>query len=311
MKYLEFSKTKPKTQKGGYIFCGEDIFFLFEGVKKVQEIYRIEADSLDCDICEDFESFFRAVESVPFFSENRLVIFQSCDFTNKTHAKMLKDYLKNPNPQTIFVLTSENKPKEKFDCEIIDCAKESEAILAKWIVAKSRQFGKVISLSLASEVAKNLSCDMARIAKETEKLAFYCETGTITKEDVEACTPKDPEKIIFRLTDAISKKDGARARKLLLEMKEDLTIFQVQGLLYKTFQRMFFIKTQKKSNSEIASVLGVKEYAVKVLADSANKFSVLKLKLAVEYLQACDYKIKSGEISQQNLIEDTLLYLIS
>lgn len=309
MRYLEFARTKYSNIPAGYIFNGEDIYFLSEGVKKVKGIVDVDNPELNIDICEDFQSFFFALESMPFLSEHRLVIFTYADFSDKEGVKKLKEYLKNPNPTSVFVLTTEKSIKTAFDCEMIDCGKENETVLAKWVAVKLRQSGKAISDKNARDVVLRCRGDMAKISKETEKLACL-DNQEITEADIENCSIKELEKVIFKLTDAIADKNGSLARRLLLEMESELTIFQIQGLLFKMFQRMFFIRTSGKSNAEIAQIIGIKEYAVKLLSAKAVKFSKLKLKNAVEYLGSVDSKIKSGNMNQNGCIEDMILFLM-
>ncbi|MFI3167219.1 MAG: DNA polymerase III subunit delta [Bacillota bacterium] len=310
MKYLEFSKTEYKTFPAGFIFHGEDIFFLSEGVKKIKAMVGVENPELNIDIVDNYKSFFSALDSLPFLSENRLVIFTYADFSDKESIKVLKEYIKNPNPTSVFVITTDKPLKGKFDAELIDCSKENANILSKWVEVYARRNGKSISNKNAQELVSRCMCDMSKISKETEKLVLFVSGSEITNQHIEDCSIKEVEKIIFKLTDAIADKNGVVARMLLLEMQSEMTIFQMQSLLFKMFQRMFFIRTSQKSVSEIASVLGVKEYAVKVLSQKASKFSKLQLKNAVEYLEIIDWKIKSGNMNQNGCIEDMILHLM-
>lgn len=310
MKYLEFAKTKYESMPSGFIFSGEDIYFLSEGTKKVKNIVPIENPELNIDIVENFQSFFNALESMPFLSEYRLVIFSYADFSDKEGIKKLKEYLKNPNPTSVFILSTDKSIKSAFDAQMIDCAKENEAILAKWVAAKCKQSGKMISGQNALDVARRCRCDMSKISKETEKLVLFAAGVEISAADVENCCIREVEKVIFKLTDAIADKNGKLCQSLMMEMQSELSVFQIQGLLFKMYQRMFFIRTSQKSNAEIAGVLGVKEYAIKVLSQKAGRFSKVKLKNSVEYLQSIDGKIKQGMINSNSCIEDMILYLM-
>ncbi len=309
MKYLEFAKTQYSNMPAGFIFSGEDIYFLSEGMKKVKALVNVDNPQLNIDVCENFQDFFFALESMPFLSEYRLVIFTYADFSDKDGMKKLKEYLKNPNPTSVFVLTCEKAVKTAFDCEMIYCGKENDAVLAKWVGVKLRQSDKIISDKNAREIVSRCRGDMSKISKETEKLSFL-DGVEITESDIDNNCEKELEKVVFKLTDAIADKNGALARALLFEMESELTIFQIQGMLFKMFQRMFFVRTSGKSNGEIAQIIGIKEYAVKILSQKATKFSKMKLKNAVEYLESVDSKIKSGNMSQNGCIEDMILFLM-
>ena len=51
------------------------------------------------------------------------------------------------------------------------------------------------------------------------------------------------------------------------------------------------------TNAEVASLLGIKEFAVKKAKEQANMFKKRSLKNAVDYLTDVDYKVKSGQIN--------------
>ena len=68
------------------------------------------------------------------------------------------------------------------------------------------------------------------------------------------------------------------------------------------FRRLFFIATTTSNNSEIAELLGVKEYAIKKAREQVKNFKIKALKQAVDTLANYDYYVKSGKILVGNAI---------
>ena len=307
MKFIELAK-KFNIDSVGYIVSGEDSYFLKEAISLITK--KVSVDNLDIDKVGDWQSFFAAVQTMPFISNKRLVIYQYADFDSKPSIAMLKKYIKNPNPSTIFVLSSMKFQKSDYGVESVSCVKENESVLVKWIVGKTKQGGKIISEKNAKILAERVMFDMAKISTEVEKLVLYVDQDEILLDDIEKVCQKEIENEIFKLIDAITIKNGKKARDLLDNMKNDLTIFQMQSMLFKTFQRMFFLRTSKSTRSQLSEKLQVKEYALMMLEKKAEKFSKLKLKESVEYLESVDFKIKSGQISQRCIMEDMVQFLM-
>ncbi len=69
--------------------------------------------------------------------------------------------------------------------------------------------------------------------------------------------------------------------------------------LYLAYRRALFVSINKdKTPSELASLLGVKEYAIKMLKNQVVAFSPKKLKAIVDMLALYDKKIKTGEMKE-------------
>ena len=74
------------------------------------------------------------------------------------------------------------------------------------------------------------------------------------------------------------------------------------GLITNHFRRLFFIAVSEMENGELASLLGVKEYAIIKARGQIKNFSKLQLKKIYALLEKVDYMIKSGRMLAQNAL---------
>ena len=81
---------------------------------------------------------------------------------------------------------------------------------------------------------------------------------------------------------------------------------KILSLITGMFRRMMFAKINKSSLADLAKILGVKEYAMVKAKQYAEKFTAGQLKNIMNLLLEADYNIKSGQMTQENV----LVYLV-
>ena len=135
---------------------------------------------------------------------------------------------------------------------------------------------------------------------ELAKLECYdLESPLITKKMVDEIAIKDVEFSVFELTDALSKKKGDKAIKLLKLMEKDPGVF---SLISNHFRRLFYVSISDMTNSELAALLNVKEYAIVKARELARGFSKAQLKKINALLEELDYNVKSGKLLASNAL---------
>jgi len=72
------------------------------------------------------------------------------------------------------------------------------------------------------------------------------------------------------------------------------------------FRRLFYISVSDMSNAELASYLGVKEYAILKARKQVNNFSKAQLKKIINLTEEVDFFTKSGKMQAEN----ALYYLV-
>ena len=241
-----------------------------------------------------------ACEGLSMGSENKLIVVKNIAKVNEADKKIFESYANKPCPSTCLVILDTFGVFDFIKAEVVDCKRFPQEDLLKIVSAESRRLGKTISEQAAKELIERCNFYYGNITNELKKLAFYdADNQMITKEAVEKSVNKEPEFVIYELTEALSRKDGSRALELLHLMEKDPGTL---NLMTNHFRRLFFAGVSEGTNAEIAKELGVKEYAVLKAKQSAKNFSKVGLKKIFELLEEVDYSMKSGKMSQINCL---------
>ncbi|MBQ7467057.1 MAG: hypothetical protein IJS74_03175 [Clostridia bacterium] len=117
---------------------------------------------------------------------------------------------------------------------------------------------------------------------------------------------------MFELAEFIAKGDRQKALDLVYTLSvSGKGGFSLLGPLYNNYRRALYVAINKdKTDSEIASLLGVKEYAVKMVKNQARVFSPKKLKDIVDMLYNFDRDIKQGRIKEEIAIKTAVLNIL-
>lgn len=153
---------------------------------------------------------------------------------------------------------------------------------------------------------------MARITSELEKLiAYVFDTKVLTQDIVEQNVTQDREFQVFQLAEFIAKGDAESANKLVDSIMTKAGMgFTILSPLYNNYRRALYVAVNKdKTPSELANLLAVKEYAIKMLKNQIAVFSTKQLKEIVDMLADYDKKIKLGEM-KENIAIKTIVFNI-
>ncbi len=253
------------------------------------------------------QNVLNSCEILPMGSDKRLVIIKNITKFNENDRVLLENYLKNPCKSTVLLILDFN---DKFGwakpiCESVDARRMDRALARNIVVSDLAKRGKQISMEAVDTLLDFCNGYLTNVMNELDKLVFFeINEPLITKRVVENVVNKHIEFAVFELTEALGKRNLDKALKLLSQMEKDTGTL---ALITNHFRRLFFISiSADMSNAEIASLLGVKEYAVMKQRAQVGNFSKMQLKKIYSLLEEVDYKIKSGEM----LLGTALYYLV-
>ncbi len=319
MKYVELKASLKNDLKNCYLIAGEDRFLCFDALSKIVEASNITIpDMNEVQITGESTSARAIVDSAniyPFGDNYRLVIVKNYNPTkNKQEWGIIQTYLKSPMASTILIFFNpENADffKSMSDITLVDCGK----IDSKYVSAYIKNFLGKEGISASEEAVEKLilftSGDMTRVNNELVKLSSYVsKTKELTTSIVEEFVVQDKEYQVFELAEFLAKGDAESAVDLVDSFMVKGSAFQVLTPLYNNFRRALFVSINKdKTPSELASLLGVKEFAVRMLSNQVKNFSPKKLKAIVDELAVVDQKIKIGEM-KENIAIKTIIFNI-
>ncbi len=186
----------------------------------------------------------------------------------------------------------------------------------KWITARAESYGAAIEPAAADALAALFGNNLIGIDNELFKLAAYVGQGRpITPEDVAELTPYVPEEKIFDMVDAMGRRDGAAAARLLhnlLDKKnEPLGLF---AMIVRQFRLL--IQTREHLDSgggrggALAKALHIHNFVAGKLEAQSRNFSLEDLEAVYRHLLDLDRRIKTGKIDPV-LALDTLIAALS
>lgn len=302
-------KTLKKRLQDGiasvYLIEGDDFYLYDRAVNMIKSAIGISMDEFNINIFDE-ESFsldklFAATELLPIMDARRLVVIKNVAVSEADKKKLTQILLHIPKTTTVVVLDY-NKKLEflKKDFVFVDASRMDDLMIKKLITAYLARQSFQITDEAMNELIERCNGYLTRIMNELDKLTcFDLSQNIISQPMVEQLVVRGSEQNVFALTEALSKKDGEKALKLLKLMEKEPGIFT---LISNQFRRLFFSSISDLSNADLASLLGVKEFAIMKARTLAKGFSKAQLKKINSLLEELDYAVKSGVTSQSNAL---------
>lgn len=261
-------------------------------------------DSID-DVIEEcnYVSLFNEKKAVIVYNAN---IFGT-KYEYKEVLEKLEKYLNNPNELTTLIFITDGISLKKKCVKII---KENNNLIEisdlkdSSLEIKIKNYLKENKLDIETfalkTLIKNLNNNLDFILNELDKLIVVKDNNFITEEDIDKYTLKLPNDNIFDFVDVIIKKDKIKIfgflKKFIKEHQEPSIIFANIAMQYRLIYCSIGLKKEGHSEKDIATLLDVHPYRVKLALDNSKYYS--KIELEEKLLKICtlDEQIKTGKI---------------
>ncbi len=315
MKYVDFKKF---TDENGacpiYLFEGEEVYFREKGEELLKARYlqepTLDYASFDGNALkgEKLKALTDAVNCFPFVSQKRIVRVSELYPTDKDFENYLKPLFDNPPTDGILLIVNSGKGKagtvalaKQNNVTYVDCARSDEETIKKWIYLTCKRVGIYADGITCGKIASYCVFDMARIAKETEKILGYCEaTGVekLTDEIVDSLVYPDSEYKIYELADALVKKNYSTYMKVIKDLStRGFNETSLLSTLASYFKNLYETSLCKGSDKDVATALGIKEYAARKNREQAKKFPKAELLKHYNTVFQAVSDVKCGELT--------------
>lgn len=262
----------------------------------------------------DIKEVIDLSETLPFFSERRLIVFENTGFF-KSGGNDLADYVKELPDTTYYVFIENEIDKRsrlykavKAKGHIVELTTQDENTLKRWVQSILKKEGKTMSDSDILYFLNKVGTDMENIQKELEKLVCYAlSRQTIGREDIDAVCVTQITNHIFDMVSAVSDKNQRRALDLyyeLLALKEPP--MRILFLLVRQYRILFHVKAlaqQGFGKKEIASKVGLHPFVAGKYMDQSKRFSMRKLRSVMEEGAQIEQNVKTGLLSDTLAVE--------
>ncbi|MBQ1300238.1 MAG: DNA polymerase III subunit delta [Erysipelotrichaceae bacterium] len=256
------------------------------------------------------------LQTVPFFSDNRVVIVENPGFivspkvNDEPFVNALVSYFKKPNESTTFIIYIDqnidrrrkalNTLVKYMKREVYDTLSEEDFQQA--VNEDLRNSGLKLDFDSRNELMQRLPLDLDNWKNELEKLKLYPEK--IDREVIRQLVAKPLESNVFELTNAVNTRNTARAievyHDLLVNNKNDIQ--GLIGLLAVQFRFMLQAVTlmeQGYNQKEIAEQLNCREGRVYMAFKNSGSRNSRQLLKVLDSLAQLDQNIKSGKVNPQ------------
>jgi len=301
MIYLLYSQDKEIIEK-----------YIDKLIKKENiELNSIIKYSLDNDNILDI---IEECNTTGLFSLKKLILVEATSaFSSKgKEITELNDYLDNYNKDIVLVFTcnlDKVDTRKKLYKKVssigkVECLNKDNNYIVNLIKELLEDYKMEDINYFINKVGNNIN----NIENELEKLKNYkYQDKIITKIDIDNLCEASIEEEIFALTDAIIKNDNNKAIKLYnLFITKNYDVTQMIGLIASQFRFLLQVKilyNKNKSNDEIAKILEVHPYRVKLAINNCYYYDRYSLENYLIKLFQLDKKIKLGLIDKNIFFE--------
>jgi len=265
-----------------------------------------------------------ACDSVPFMAERRLVIVEgllthlaskgkkrTLPAWQKEYLEKLTQYLKHL-PETTRLVFVEGKSIGKSNPvhrlaladkrgHVKEFKPPQRRELNRWIEKRVKKKGGQISAAATETLAAFVGNDLRLLDQEIEKLVVYVnQERPISEDDVRLLVSYVQEANIFEMVDALGRRDGQRAARLLHQLldagEHPLALL---GMIVRQFRIMIQVKElsgRGLRQQDMAARLKLHPFVVKKTTRQAMNFSMGQLETIYRRLLETDVAIKTGKM---------------
>lgn len=328
--FTQLNTIEEKQLKNCYLIWGTEELLFDNAIKSFNK--RMENNNEDPINTYHFnlidtpiEDIIHEAESLPFFGNQKLIfVHGSYIFTGKkvnstlTHnIDLLEGYIVNPSEFSILVFLA---PYDKLDkrkkvtksllkhAEVIEANPAKDDDIKEYVLSYFSEKGFSISRNALNLLLQLTDHNLTRSIKETEKLVLYHMDQTeIAIESIQILVSKSLEQNIFDLNERVLNKNVKESIELyqdLITQKEDP--IKILALMISQFRLLLQVKILKKKGyqqSDIAAILKIHPYRVKLAIQKEQKFKQEVLSKAHHLLITADHEIKTGKVNPELQIE--------
>ena len=260
-------------------------------------------------------------ETLPVFSDRRLLIVKRLDALSPSQQEALLPYLAKPCPSTCLVFVAEkiDQRKKFFQTfktygEMVPCQPLKESQIPAWVKQQARHRKLEMTEETIAYLAERVGPDLMLLANELTKLSLAVDPNQpVQIEDLKTVMRTHPVPSIFDLTRAIGERNSGEAVRLLdaLLLGGEAPL-KILAMMIRQVRQMWLAKTRKNqgaSSAEIAQEVGISSFFISELLAQTQRFTLEEIESAYRDLLATDSSLKRSRVEPQFLLEDLILRL--
>jgi len=301
------------------LFYGEDEYLKGTGVKELLKAVDVQTPELNFSVFEerpDAMAVVRALETLPFMSERRVVMIKSTDIlTSACSADFSEPLTEAGIPESnILIINLRGKPDRRKalvkliakEGMMVECAPLKDRDVISFIIGHAMENNLIISQSNAQLLSEYCGGDLDGITGEISKLSSVCR-GNITKADIEKYVSRSVQYSVFKIHDLLCAKDAEGAKRVLDRVLDDDPYpIGIISLIAGNFRQMLVARACKDAGFDDRRIIGcieeetgAKEWAARRAIANCRPFSAQRLREGIKKLGRLDFNAKHGEVVLQ------------
>lgn len=302
-----------------YLLYGEENYLKKQYKERFVKALLPEGDTMNYAHYEgkgiDVREVIDLAETMPFFAERRVFVFENTGFFKSAAGAELADYLKELPETAYFLFVEEEVDKRgkmykavKSKGRAVELPFQDENTLKRWVAGQIGRENKRITETDLVYFLNKVGIDMGNITKELEKLFCYAlERDVITREDIDAVCVTQISNHIFDMVNAVAEKQQKKALDLyyeLLALKEPP--MRILFLLTRQYRGLYQVKQLAQKGygrKEIAEKAGLHPFAVGKYMEQAKRFQVKELRAILEDSVDIEQQVKTGLLTDSLAVE--------
>lgn len=298
-----------------YLFYGNNKSIINDKINNIINKYNIvDNNIIKYDLEDNLDNIIEEASMISLFGDTKLILINAT-FKEDIDVDKLEEYLKHYNNNTYIVFMSNDK---------VDTRRKLYKLITKYGTIEEVNSDNNYIRSYIKEYIKDYMIDinyflskvsdnLDNIKNELDKLMLYkMEDKNITNKDIDDLVIPNIEEDIFALTDSVITNNIDKSITLYNKfMDKNYEPIYIIGLLGNQFTLLYQVKklyNMGKNNNEIASILGVHPYRVKLAIQNSYYYTEEDLIKYIYKLGNLDKDIKTGNIDKTLGLE---LFLIN
>ena len=313
-----------------YLFFGQSEFLLEKVLTRIRETFIPEgARDFNLQVFYGDETgkgpggIIDAARSLPFLSENRLIIVRRIEKIPAIALEHFIPYLESPSESTCLIFVS---AKPDFRWKFYKKIRELHGTVnfrplygdrvVPWIKKTAKDLGLNMNDQACVYLMEIVGNRLRDLYSELEKIYLRYGERSIGMEDVKAIAIYSRIYTVFELMDEVSMKQRAGALSVLKRYLEEEGGRDAHGKLIGMLNRQILLLFQTRAvlerggrRADVARKLGLRDFQVKQLMPQSRRWSADQLERALRLLYEADGLLKSG--SDGHLVLENLVLSLS
>lgn len=302
-----------------YLIYGTDDYMKKLYTKKLKNAVLGDGDLMNCnefyDVNMDENEIISVAQTLPFFSERRVIIITSSKFFK--NSSILPDYFETFAPSTVIIFCEDEVDKRSkmyklvkklgYVCEMNGLSEDN---ILKFIYSRFAQTNISITESTVRYIMDKVGTDMNMLTNECEKLISFVlnrEDNVVTNADVDQICTITLENRIFEMIDdlAFGRRDAAIKKYMdLLSLKE--APLGILALIRRHYNILLILskgRRRRLSDEDLSKYAKIPSFTLKKYKSQLGKYSEEKLLDIVNKCVEYEESFKSGNLSDQMAVE--------